>query len=312
MLARLETRYVSVLMRQPNGTYKYESRRKETTLDESSRWRLPPAGYALHARHRCAGQLRVRGARRAGQQLARFDYQVAGEGNVTRALEKNAELELALSKRDYAPGEEIEVSIRAPYEGAGLITIERERVYAWHWFKTTTTSSVQQIKLPEGLEGNAYVTVTFVRDPGSSEIYTSPLSYGVQPFSIDVDARRNHGHGRSARAGEARRDDDVPLSHRAAVAPGAVRGRRRHPAGRELPDARSARPLLPEARARSVDDADPRSDPAGVPAAGSRRPRRAAMPKACSASISIRSVARARSRSRTGRASSMRTRRRAS
>ncbi|MGH8240781.1 MAG: alpha-2-macroglobulin family protein, partial [Steroidobacteraceae bacterium] len=68
---------------------------------------------------------------------------------------------------------------------------ERERVYSWHWFKTTTTSSVQHVQLPDGLEGNAYVTVTFVRDAGSSEIYTSPLSYGVQSFSIDVDARRN-------------------------------------------------------------------------------------------------------------------------
>jgi uncharacterized protein YfaS (alpha-2-macroglobulin family) len=96
-----------------------------------------------------------------------------------------------LAKKDYAPGDEVEVSIRAPYAGAGLITIERERVYASKWFKTSTTSSVQRIKLPAGLEGNAYVTVTFVRDPGSSEIYTSPLSYGVQPFSIDVDARRN-------------------------------------------------------------------------------------------------------------------------
>ncbi|MFL6549827.1 MAG: alpha-2-macroglobulin family protein, partial [Povalibacter sp.] len=105
--------------------------------------------------------------------------------------EKNAELELALSKKDYAPGEDVEISIRAPYEGAGLITIERERVYAWRWFKTTTNSTVQKIKLPAGLEGNAYVSVTFVRDPGSPEIYTSPLSYGVQSFSIDVDARRN-------------------------------------------------------------------------------------------------------------------------
>jgi alpha-2-macroglobulin len=41
------------------------------------------------------------------------------------------------------------------------------------------------------LEGNAYVSVTFVRDPGSDEIYASPLSYGVQPFSINLDARRN-------------------------------------------------------------------------------------------------------------------------
>jgi uncharacterized protein YfaS (alpha-2-macroglobulin family) len=50
---------------------------------------------------------------------------------------------------------------------------------------------VQRIKLPQDLEGNAYVTVTFVRDAGSPEIYTSPLSYGVQPFSIDIGARLN-------------------------------------------------------------------------------------------------------------------------
>ncbi|HEY4368220.1 MAG TPA: alpha-2-macroglobulin [Steroidobacteraceae bacterium] len=189
-LARLEIRYVSVLMRQPNGTYKYESRRKESTLEETP-LAIADTGYRLPLTTDAPGNFAYLVRDPDGQQLARIDYQVAGEGNVTRALEKNAELELALAKKDYAPGEEIEISIRAPYQGAGLITIERERVYAWHWFKTSTTSSVQRIKLPAGLEGNAYVTVTFVRDPGSDEIYTSPLSYGVQPFSIDVDARRN-------------------------------------------------------------------------------------------------------------------------
>ena len=190
VLARLETRYVSVLMRQQNGTYKYESRRKETTLEERP-LAIAVNGLNLPLATDAPGNFAYEVRDAQGERLARFDYQVAGEGNVTRALEKNAELELALSKRDYAPGEEIELSIRAPYAGAGLITIERERVYAWHWFKTSTTSSVQRLQLPDGLEGNAYVTVTFVRDAGSPEIYTSPLSYGVQPFSIDVDARRN-------------------------------------------------------------------------------------------------------------------------
>jgi uncharacterized protein YfaS (alpha-2-macroglobulin family) len=190
VLARIEARYVSVLMRQQNGTYKYESRRKETTLDEQQ-LAIAASGLNLPLATDVPGNFAYEVRDAQGERLARFDYQVAGEGNVTRALEKNAELELVLSKRDYAPGEEIELSIRAPYSGAGLITIERERVYAWHWFKTSTTSSVQRVKLPEGLEGNAYVTVTFIRDAGSQEIYTSPLSYGVQPFSIDVDARRN-------------------------------------------------------------------------------------------------------------------------
>jgi uncharacterized protein YfaS (alpha-2-macroglobulin family) len=190
VLTRLETRFVSVLMRQANGTYKYESRRKETSLGDTP-LTIPAAGYSIKLVTDAPGNFAYVVKDVSGQQLARFDYQVAGEGNVTRTLEKNAELELTLSKRDYAPGEAVEVSIRAPYEGAGLITIERERVYAWQWFKTSTTSSVQKITLPEGLEGNAYVSVTFVRDTGSSEVYTSPMSYGVQPFSIAVDARRN-------------------------------------------------------------------------------------------------------------------------
>ena len=190
VLARLETRYVSVLMRQQNGTYKYESRRKETTLEEKP-LAIAATGLNLQLATDAPGNFAYEVRDAQGERLARFDYQVAGEGNVTRALEKNAELELTLSKRDYAPGEEVELSIRAPYAGAGLITIERERVYAWHWFKTSTTSSVQRVQLPEGLEGNAYVSVTFVRDASSPEIYTSPLSYGVQAFSIDVDARRN-------------------------------------------------------------------------------------------------------------------------
>ncbi|AMN48247.1 hypothetical protein ACG33_14300 [Steroidobacter denitrificans] len=189
-LVQLETRFTSVLMRQPNGTYKYESRRKETVLQETS-LAIPVAGLTLSLPSTTPGSFAYLVRDAQGQQLVRIDYQVAGEGNVTRTMEKNAELELTLDQRDYAPGEEIEMSIRAPYAGSGLITIEREKVHAWRWFQTSTTSTVQRIRLPEGLEGNAYVNVTFVRDAGSPDIYASPLSYGVQAFSIDTDARRN-------------------------------------------------------------------------------------------------------------------------
>ena len=57
------------------------------------------------------------------------------------------------------------------------------------WFKTTTTSSVQRVTLPQGFEGNGYVTVQFLRDPASDEIFMSPLSYGVAPFAADLAAR---------------------------------------------------------------------------------------------------------------------------
>src|SRR5262249_52309320 len=38
-------------------------------------------------------------------------------------------------------------------------------------------------------EGNGYVAVQFVRDPSSNELFMSPLSYGVAPFSADLGPR---------------------------------------------------------------------------------------------------------------------------
>ena len=192
-LIRLETRFVSTLIRENNGTYKYESRRKDVRLDERE-ITLPKDGLTLPLASETPGYFAYVMTDSTGQRLARMEYHVAGDANLTRTLEKDAQLQIALARGDYSAGDEIEMQIQAPYTGSGLITIERDRVYAWRWFHTTTTSSTQKIKLPEGIEGNAYVHVAFVRDLGSQEIYTSPLSYGVQPFSINLDARKNAIH----------------------------------------------------------------------------------------------------------------------
>jgi uncharacterized protein YfaS (alpha-2-macroglobulin family) len=192
-LVKLETRFVSTLIRQNNGTYQYESRRKEVVRDEHETT-LPKTGLTLPLATETPGYFAYVLTDGTGQRLARMEYHVAGDANLTRTLEKDAQLQIALARSDYSAGDEIQMQIQAPYTGSGLITIERDRVYAWHWFHTTTTSSTQKIKLPPGIEGNAYVHVAFVRDPGSDEIYTSPLSYGVQPFSINLDARKNAIH----------------------------------------------------------------------------------------------------------------------
>ncbi len=189
-LAIIERRYVSILTKQDSGVYKYESKAKDILVSETpfniaasgNDVPLPtdkPGSYALVVRNAL------------GDELNRVDYSVAGEANLTRSLERNAERQLALSKHDYAPGEDIEIAIRAPYAGNGLLTIERDKVYAHQWFKAATSGSVQKITVPKDFEGNGYVNVQFVRDPSSDEIFMSPLSYGVVPFSVNRDARRD-------------------------------------------------------------------------------------------------------------------------
>ncbi len=184
----IEERYVSALTRQSNGTYKYQSIKKEIPVstadlaisDQVTRFTLPtgsPGDFLLIVRD---GK---------NTELNRVAFSVVGKANLTRSLEKNAELQIRLNKADYASGEEIELSIRAPYTGAGLITIERDRVYAHQWFKTTSASSVQKIRIPANFEGNGYVNVSFVRAIDSAEIFMSPLSYGVAPFSVSREKR---------------------------------------------------------------------------------------------------------------------------
>ena len=101
---------------------------------------------------------------------------------------KNAELTVKLNKTNYHADDTIEMQITAPYTGAGLITLERDNVYAYQWFKTNTTSSVQSIKIPENFQGDGYVNIAFVRAWDSNEIFISPLSYSVLPFIVDQDS----------------------------------------------------------------------------------------------------------------------------
>jgi alpha-2-macroglobulin len=189
-LKRIETKFVSVLTKQTNGTYQYESRKKEVALSEEP-IAVPAAGLELSLATDAPGTYAYLIHDAAGLELNRVEYTVVGEANVTRSLERNAELQIRLNKKDYVPGEEIELSIKAPYTGAGLITIERDHVYAAQWFKSATTASVQKIRLPADFEGNGYVSVQFIRDPASEEIFTSPLSYGVVPFVTSLASRTN-------------------------------------------------------------------------------------------------------------------------
>jgi uncharacterized protein YfaS (alpha-2-macroglobulin family) len=184
----VQRKFVSVLTQQQDQTYKYVSRLKEVVRD-TRKVRIAAGGtnFPLPTQEPGDFVLVLRDA--GGAELNKLNYSVAGEANISRSLDRNAELQVQLDKPAYLGGDTIEVSIRAPYVGAGLITIERDRVYQHQWFKTSTTSSVQRVQLPRDFEGNGYVSVQFVRDPSSDEIFLSPLSYGVASFSANLAAR---------------------------------------------------------------------------------------------------------------------------
>jgi uncharacterized repeat protein (TIGR01451 family) len=182
--------YVSVLSKQDNGNYAYESVQRDHVVrteplsigDQGMKYALPtdvPGTFVLELFEK-----------ESVTRVSRVEFCVVGRGAVSRSLEKNAELQVKLSRPSYNTGEEIEIAIVAPYTGSGLITIERDKVYAHTWFKADRTSTVQHIRVPADFEGTGYVNVCFVRGLDSKEVFMSPLSYATVPFRANLEKRR--------------------------------------------------------------------------------------------------------------------------
>ncbi len=181
--------YVSSLVEMPNGTYRYQMMPKEEII-ASAPFAINEQGTIMELQTAQAGEFVLKVEDQNGNLLASSKYTVAGSANLSHSIDKEASLGLKLNRKQYHSGDIIEMQITAPYTGYGLITIERDNVYAYKWFKADTTSVNQSITLPQNIEGNAYVNVAFFRDIHSSEIYMPAMSYAIAPFAVNIDKRR--------------------------------------------------------------------------------------------------------------------------
>lgn len=171
----------TTLVKKQDGTYQYQSIIQEKILEtkpfaiqtENTKYSLPTGQI---------GDFRIVVLDKEQSILNQFEFSIVGES--AEPLAKNAELRIKLDKEEYEASSEIELEITAPYTGTGLITIERDKVYQTQWFKADTNSSIQKIRIPDNFEGNGYVNVTFVRNWDSPDIFLSPLSYSIAPFSV--------------------------------------------------------------------------------------------------------------------------------
>ena len=181
---------ISVLTKMPNGVYAYKSVPKKILISDIKK-KLPAAGLNFNLPTNKAGEYELLITNSEGVQFSNLKFSVVGMSNISRSLDKTSELEIKLNKTEFDPGEEIEIYVKAPYKGAGIITIEKDKVYSTQWFVSKTNSFIKKIKIPAGLEGNGYVNVAFVRAADSKNIYMNPLSYGVSSFAISKKNRMN-------------------------------------------------------------------------------------------------------------------------
>lgn len=187
-LEQAQTTYVSTLVKRDDGSYAYESTPEEKIV-KTEKFSLAESGATLALPTDKIGNFVYRLKTADGLVVAAIPFRVAGEGEQAGGGDREAVLNVQTDKKNYGPGEDIELNITAPYTGAGLITLESDHVIAAKWFRTAKTDSIQKISVPREFSGKAYVNVAFIRDINSREIYLSPLSYATVPIIANVEAR---------------------------------------------------------------------------------------------------------------------------
>jgi uncharacterized protein YfaS (alpha-2-macroglobulin family) len=170
-----------VLTKQDNGTFKYETVSQEKTVQEQA-LALENKATSFSLPTNEAGKFRWEVVDQNETLIFSLEYTVVGANQRLSALGEKTDLNLKLNKQMVAPGENLQVSLQAPYDGYGLIAVERDKTYAWKWFRASRGMSVQEIQIPATFSGYAYINVSFVRGLNSPEVYASPLSYAAAPF----------------------------------------------------------------------------------------------------------------------------------
>ncbi|MBR1380722.1 MAG: alpha-2-macroglobulin family protein [Alphaproteobacteria bacterium] len=177
------------LIKDSNGYYKYNTVTRDNVIAERP-FAIGDAGARVSLNTSRGGTYFIQVIDASNRTLANIEYFVADSADTAMQSAQNAEMKLKLSAPEYAPGTDVVFSITAPYTGTGLITIERDRVYAYKWFTMDSSTSVQHIKLPDDFSGTGYINVSFVRNINSPDIFTTPYAYAVAPFRADTSKRK--------------------------------------------------------------------------------------------------------------------------
>lgn len=174
----------TVLRRDPYGRYRYMSEHDEELVEERS-IHVGEGINAIETALEGHGSYRMVIESKDKNARASIDFYVYGWGYSPWAMSNPDRVRIKTDKDVYSVGDEAHVEIEAPFEGLLLLTVERERVFHKEWITLDGNSADITIRLPEGIEPNAYIVATLLRSHAASETHAPMRAFGAQPIFMD-------------------------------------------------------------------------------------------------------------------------------
>ena len=185
----------TILRQNTAGRYKYVSEPEMTEVEtqtltsaeEAQTVMLTPSDY---------GEYRVRIEDIASTATTELKFYVSGWGRTPVSMEHPTRLDLTLDKPAYRPEQTAKLSIKAPFPGTLLLTIEREKVLSHRTVVMKNNTATLSIPVRYAYRPNVYLSATLTRSiPTEAAVNgeQSPLparAFGVIPLKIDETRRR--------------------------------------------------------------------------------------------------------------------------
>ncbi|MDE0465565.1 MAG: alpha-2-macroglobulin [Candidatus Poribacteria bacterium] len=194
-LSLYKVHWNTILRQNTAGRYKYVSEPQMTEVEtqmltsaeEAQTVTLTPSDY---------GEYRVRIEDIASTAAAELKFYVSGWGRTPVSMEHPTRLDLTLDKPAYRPEQTAKLSIKAPFPGTLLLTVERGKVLSHRTIVMKNNTATLSIPVRYAYRPNVYLSATLTRSiptEAAASGEQSPLparAFGVIPLKIDETRRR--------------------------------------------------------------------------------------------------------------------------
>jgi len=181
--------YNSILQRDDRGLYRYKSEKTLRKAD-SVVVDIPPTGASVSFVPREYGQYLVMVHDPNGNHSASRSFYSSGWGYAPWSMEHPDRIEIDFDRDVYAPGENAQIQIRAPFGGALLLTVEKDQVYEFIRVDMEDNTADLTLPIKKDYFPNAYVTATIIKKAGDVKTAGPARAFGMAPLMLSKDTHR--------------------------------------------------------------------------------------------------------------------------
>lgn len=172
-----------------NGMYRYVSEMKKNKIKEL-KLNSSSKPVQLEFSYSSQGDFALEITDLQSGAMSADEFYVWGWGYAPWAMKNPDKIELTLDKKDYVPGEDAKILVKAPFSGKLLVMVETNRMLYYREYDLKENTATLTVPVLDSFKPNAYVVATLLRSFRSTERFAPLRAVGIVPLKLNLSQRK--------------------------------------------------------------------------------------------------------------------------